>query len=210
MISRVSCLCSIFAALQFAATNVAADPGAALACPPIGFLDTINLAQNPSFEMIGSNGNPSICPAPCVSSVVSAAAAWTIHSSNQGDAISTRVEPLTALAPRLVPYGTAPPEGTQMLHVIAGGNEGGVFQNLAAPPAKMMFQVWVYVRSGKVAIQPHGTNVGPTAWSSKLNQWEELRVCTDGTVPTNSLVIYNEAPAGGEFWVDRAEARAIP
>ena len=73
-----------------------------------------------------------------------------------------------------------------------------------------MFQVWVYVRKGHVAIQANGGTTGPAAWSAKTNQWEELRVCTDGTVPVDIFLIYNEDPGGGNFYVDRAEIRQLP
>ena len=192
------------------ATGLHAAPAAATFCPPFSFSNAINHALNPSFETIGANGNPSICPAPCVAAKESAAANWTIHSDNFGSAVTTRVEPLSVLDPNRVPFGTDPGAGRRMLHIIAGGGEGGVYQRVRRSPAKLMFQVWVYVRRGHVVIQPHGTNLGPAAWSAKKNQWEELRVCTDGTVPTNLLVIYNQDPNGGDFFVDRAEARETP
>jgi hypothetical protein len=210
MTRRLYVWCAIVTSLQFAASAAQAGPAAATFCPPFGFANATNLAKNPSFEVVGVNGNPSVCPAPCIAAKESAASGWTIHSSNAGAQVSTRLEPLSVLAPNEVPFGTDPSAGRRMLHIIAGGNEGGVYQRIRRSPAKMMFQVWVYVRSGKVVIQPHGTNVGPAAWSAKANQWEELRVCTDGTVPTNLLVIYNQDPNGGNFWVDRAEAREIP
>jgi hypothetical protein len=198
---------ALFAGLPLSAL---ADPGAGAFCPPFSFVNATNLALNPSFETVGANGNPSTCPAPCTTTPESAAANWTMHSDNFGSAITTRLEPLSVLDPNRVPFGTDPSAGRRMLHVIAGGNEGGVIQRVRRSPAKMMFQVWVYVLKGHVAIQPHGGAGSTVAWSAKKNQWEELRVCTDGTVPTNALLILNQDPAGGNFFIDRAEARAIP
>jgi hypothetical protein len=189
------------AALTLSAAGAAhAEPGAANACPPYGFLNATNYATNPSFETLGPNGSPvnwqngQPAPAPA------AAASWTMHSSNAGAPITTALEPTN------VPQNG----GARMLHITSGSNEGGVFQNVANSPRKMMFSVWVKVRRGHVAIQAQGGNTGPVSWSTKTGEWEQLRVCTDGTVPTNMLVIYNQDPAGGDFWVDRAEARAIP
>jgi hypothetical protein len=48
------------------------------------------------------------------------------------------------------------------------------------------------------------------AWSTKNGEWEQLRVCTDGTVRPDWFVIYNQDPRGGEFYVDRVEVRALP
>jgi hypothetical protein len=200
---------SILAGLSWAATAQAA-PSAATICPPGNFITPINHADNPSFETVGANGNPSICPFPCTAPQESAAANWTIHSDNFGAAVTTRLEPLSVLDPRREPYGTDPLRQRRMLHIIPDGGEGGVYQLHRTSPARIMFQVWVYVRSGHVVVQANGGNLGPAAWSTKKNQWEELRVCTDGTVPTNLLVVYNEDPAGGNFFIDRAEAREIP
>ena len=111
---------------------------------------------------------------------------------------------------QLVPTNVPGPGGSRMLRYIAGGGEGGVFQPLRGAPSKLMFSVWVKVRRGHVAIQPHGGNVGPVAWSTKIGEWEQLRVCTDGTVPTNLLVIYNQDPNGGDFFIDRVEVRETP
>lgn len=178
----------------------AAAPGAANQCPPIGFANAVNYAQNPSFETVGPNGsnvfwqNGQPVPAP------SASASWLMHSSNAGAPVQSQI----------VPTDVPGPGGTRMLRFVAGGNEGGVYQTLANPPAKMMFSVWVKVRRGQVVIQAHGGNMGPSAWSTKRGEWEQLRVCTDGTVPTNMLVVYNQDPTGGEFYIDRAEARALP
>jgi len=73
-----------------------------------------------------------------------------------------------------------------------------------------MVQAWVFVVKGHVVLQPHGSNMGPASWSAKTGQWKELRTCTDGTVPTDMLIIWNNDPKGGRFFVDRVEARLIP
>jgi hypothetical protein len=98
-----------------------------------------------------------------------------------------------------------------MLVFSAGGNEGGVFQNEPLDPVKTyMFSVWVYVRSGQVAIQSNAITGGPVAWSTTHGQWEQLRVCTNSLYGTNALVVYNQDPSGGVFFVDRAELVEIP
>jgi hypothetical protein len=204
-------IAATLAGLSWATASAHAAPFAATICPPSSFVNTTNLADNPSFETVGANGNPSICAAPCGPPYPeSAAADWTIHSDNFGAAVTTRLEPLSVLDPRREPYGTDPKRETRMLHIIPGGNEGGVIQIHRGAPAKVMFQVWVYVRRGHVLIQPHGGGGGPGAWSTKKNQWEELRVCTDGTAQVDAFIILNQDPSGGDFFVDRAEIRETP
>lgn len=177
----------------------------ATVCPPASFTNTTNLAKNPSFEKTGPNGPFTIYQNPWPTSAPSAAADWLVHSSNAQGRVTTQQVSTT------VPAGTDPvghPEGQkQMLHIVAGGNEGGVYQVLASPPRSLMFSVWVFVNKGYVVVQSNAGTTGPAAWSEKHGEWEELRVCTDGTVPVNWLVIYNEDPKGGDFFIDRVEAR---
>lgn len=98
-----------------------------------------------------------------------------------------------------------------MLQIDSTGGETGVSQVLTLPPnTRLMVQAWVFVVKGHVLLQSHGGPMGPHSWSAKTGQWEELRACTDGTVPTNTLIIWNNDPKGGRFFVDRVEARLIP
>ena len=177
--------------------------GAALAdvaadiCPSFGFVNDTNLVLNPSFEKADRpRGNHS------------AAAHWFTHSDNQGDPISTSLTTTT------VPHGTDPGEGTKMIHIDAVGNESGVYQLLPADVihAKLMFSVWVNVKKGHVAIQMGSFVGGPGGWSTKHNQWEELRVCSNGNpnAPAqDTVLIYNEDPNGGKFDIDRVEVREM-
>jgi len=181
----------------------AASP-ASSACPTQFFLSG-ELSANHEFETpepsvpVGtaacwSAGNPN--------PPVSAAASWTMHTSNAGARVCSRLVPSTA-------PGHAP--GAYMVSFSAAGNEGGVFQNVALDPAKSyMFSVWVYVKTGQVAIQSNAVTGGPVAWSTTHGQWEQIRVCTNSLYSTNSLVVYNEDPNGGVFFVDGAELVEIP
>lgn len=189
-------------AAALAGAAQAASP-AASACPDYVFLSG-NLALNASFETPAAgvplgiakcwqNGDPS--------PVTSAAAQWQMHSSNAGATVCSTLVP-----------GSAPgPGGNHLLAFRAGGNEGGIYQTHALDPKKAyMFSVWVMVRSGQVAIQSRAMTGGPVAWTSKTGEWEQLRVCTNSLSNTDMLVVFNQAPGGGVFYVDRAELREIP
>jgi hypothetical protein len=198
-------------ALSTVALPLCAMAQSATTNPPYSFPNTVNLAKNPSFELADIHGSFTVNQGlPWPSPAPSAAADWQVHSSNTGARVTTQLVPTT------VPIGTDPAgkaEGQrEMLHIIAEGNEGGVYQKLASPvPRNLMFSVWVLVKKGHVTIQPNSGVTGPSAFSEKQNEkvgeWEELRVCTDGTVPVDTLVIYNEDPKGGDFYIDRVEAR---
>ena len=137
------------------------------ACPPYFFLNNVNYAVNPSFEV--GPGFASWPPGP----MSSAATGWVMHTSNGGAPITTQLVPTTAPAPA----------GGRMIAVRAGSNEGGIYQNVATP-AKVMFSAWVFVNRGHVVIGTHAmVNQGPYAWSTKVGEWEQLRVCTDGSFP---------------------------
>src|SRR5262245_11916921 len=163
-------------------------------CPTQFFL-TGNLAGNSNFEAPapGIPVGQTTCWIPGLPAQ-SAAAGWTMHSSNAQDRVCSQLLPSTA----------PEPNGTLMLKFIAGGNEGGVFQNFTGNiNSTYMFSVWVYVLSGQVAVASSCCVGGPVAWSTKIGQWEELRVCNNLLWPADSLVVYNEDPNGGSFYVDR-------
>lgn len=171
------------------------DAGAALSCPPQSFVTGINLATNPSFE---SGGGPVSYP-PGPNPPPSAAAGWFMHTSNQNAPVAS------ARVTTTVPG----PGGARMLAFRAGGNEGGVYQYISTPP-RVMFSAWVYVRSGQVQLGVNGASTGPHTFSTKQNEWEQLRICTDGSVPTGYFFIVNQDPSGGFFYTDRVEVKEIP
>jgi hypothetical protein len=131
--------------------------------------------------------------------LASAALDWNTHSSNQGALIVTQQFAST------LPIGGQ----TKMVHIAARGNEAGVWQSLPAGLTQVMVSAWVNVRRGHVVLQATAGNTGPASWNIKTNEWELLRVCTDGTVPVDTIVIYNEDPSGGDFFVDRVEAYSL-
>jgi hypothetical protein len=168
---------------------------AAAQCPPLSFVTGINLATNPSFE---KGGPPQTWPP---GNAQSAAAGWWMHSSNDSaTVISSRIQT------------TVPgPGGTKMLAFKAGGNEGGVYQIIPNSPKKVMFSVWVKVMVGRVVIGANGmVNETPYSWSTKIGEWEQLRVCTDGTYNTGYFFIIQNLPTGGLFYADRVEIKEIP
>jgi hypothetical protein len=171
--------------------------GAAQQCPPMYFITGINLATNPSFEV--GPGPKSWPPGPFP--VPSAATGWYMHSSNDSAFVYSK----------LVPTDVPGPGGTNMLYFRAGGNEGGVYQQIPTAPSRVMFSAWVKVISGQVVIGANGwVNHTPYSWSTKKGEWEQLRVCTDGTYPTGYFFIVNEVATGGAFYVDRVEIKQIP
>jgi hypothetical protein len=180
---------------QVMSANVA-NQGAAGQCPPMAFRTGINLAANPSFEA-GPGPKawpPGPVPAP------SAAAGWFMHTSNNQDRVTS------ILVPTNVPGNGQ----NLMLSFTAGGNEGGIYQLIPGSPARVMFSAWVKVTRGQVVIGANAmVNQTPYSWSTKLNEWEQLRICTDGTFPTDYFYIYNAAATGGAFFVDRVEVKEI-
>lgn len=182
-----------------AAGAVQANPPASIYCPPIGFV-TGNTALNPSFEtaQAGVPVGTETCWTPRAGSTDSAAKNWTMHSSNDGDKVCST----------LVPSNVPGNGGSLMLRFKAGGNEGGVFQGVPVVAGKTyMFSAWVKVSKGQVAMQSSAGNTGPVSWSTKHGEWEQLRVCTDASGATDTMVIYNQDPNGGLFYVDRVELR---
>lgn len=170
-------------------------------CPDYVLPGGPNLLRNPDFELTGPCGLSTWWLGPNLHNcgVRSAARDWTIHSSNDDDPVWTTHLPST------LPIGG----GARMIRIQAQGNESGVFQPLPGGLKKVIATVWVYVRTGRIVLGVQAMTIGPYAWSTKVNQWEQLRVCTNGAVPVDTFFVYNENPAGGDFYVDRAELKAI-
>jgi hypothetical protein len=177
--------------------------GAGLVCPP-NTLGTTNLVKGGSiaggsFENCGpkktwTEANPG--------NGLSANTNWLIHSNNSpSKPVTTECIPSTAPGPNF----------QKMLHVEAGAHESGVFQDLRPTvPLKVMFSAWVFVNKGRVWIQAHGGGTDiPAAATTKIGQWEQLRVCTDGTLAPDIFYIVNQDAAGGDFYVDKVEIRQI-
>ena len=156
----------------------------------------MNLLKNPGFEDTGPNGPSTSWPAQ--SSTNAAAASWTIHSDNNSAPLKTRLEPSTKQP------------GGKMLHVIAGGNEGGVYQILPQGLNKIAASAWVYVKRGHVVMQANAGSSGPFAKSATMGKWELLQITTDGSTPVDWFVIYNQDPQGGEFFTDAAKVTCGP
>lgn len=196
---HAACLSALAAAILSPAY---AQSPAASACPDYSFpggSPPPNLAANPSFETAAAGvpvGTVTCWPR---SSDQSAAAKWLMHSNNPPNSAPV----CSALVPADPHIG---PTGHYMLAVKAGANEGGVYQGLTLDPSKAyMFSVWVKVLKGKVAIQSRGMVGGPVSWTTKTGEWEQLRVCTNSRTNTDMMVVFNQDPNGGVFYVDRAE-----
>ena len=199
-------LLQLFAAASALACSAAvAQSSAASSCPGFSISPT-NVAINPGFELAAANvsmgettcwqnGNP--WP------VNSAAAGWLMHTSNQ----------YARVCSRLINSTTPGPNGKRMLAFRAGGNEGGIYQDVRGivdPARAYMFSAWIFVRSGKVGMSGTNRVGGPAAFTTKIGEWEQLRVCTNSQAVTDILAIYNQDAAGGTFFVDRIELREIP
>jgi hypothetical protein len=103
------------------------------------------------------------------------------------------------------------PSGHRMLYFRAGGNEGGVYQIIQNAGSRVMFSAWVKVISGQVVLGANAmVDQTPYSWSTKHGEWEQLRVCTDGSYQNTYFFILNEAARGGVFYVDRVEVKQIP
>ena len=196
------------AASALACSAVLAQSTAASSCPGFSISPT-NVAINPGFELADANvpmGETTCSPDGNPLPTNSAAAGWLMHTSNA----------YARVCSRLIDSTTPGPNGRRMLAFRAGGNEGGIYQDVRGivdPARAYMFSAWVFVRRGKVAMS--GTNSDapngyPSAFTTKIGEWEQLRVCTNSRAVTNILSIYNQDAAGGTFFVDRIELREIP
>ena len=192
-------------ALAVASSAALAQSSAASQCPRFSISPT-NVAVNPGFELAAANvpmGSQTCWQNGDPQPMNSAAAGWQMHTSNQ----------LVRVCSRLIESTTPGPNGRRMLAFRAGGDEGGIYQDVRGivdPARTYMFSAWVFVRSGKVGMSGTNDVAGPASFTTKIGEWEQLRVCTNSRAVTDILSIYNQDPAGGTFFVDRIELREIP
>jgi len=173
-------------------------------CPPADFdANAPNLLTNPSFEIAGQRGRTaSFSGRDGENDARSAAAHWTMHTSNDRATVTTELVKTNRIG-----------GGATMLHVIAGSNEGGVYQLFDRDdhgPMRVVASVWVYVRSGRVVLATGNEGRTPTyALSTATGRWEQLYACSDGKETNNWFVIYSTAVGGSEFFVDSARVSAV-
>lgn len=169
------------------------------ACPPAGFnANAQNLLRNANFEEIGPRGRrASFSGRDGADDSRSAAADWTMHTSN--DRANVTTELITS---------TRPGGGKSMLHVSAGSNEGGVYQAFAADnrgPTRVVASAWVFVRRGRVVIGTGNSGfITNSALSTTTGRWELLQACSNGDTTNNWFVVYSTAVEGSEFLIDLA------
>jgi hypothetical protein len=163
-------------------------------CAPVVF------TQNSNFSFVGPTGIATnhVGPMPA-GGTPSGAQDWRAHNSNAGAVINTNL------------MGSTGPDGGRMLQVRTLGNEGGVFQKFnPAGEKKVLVTAWVYVMKGQVQLGLGKDGFTSQAvMSTKINQWEKLSIVSDGNTENNWVWVYNQAPAGGDFYIDFVEVRTI-
>jgi hypothetical protein len=173
-------------------------------CPPPDLdANAPNLLRNSSFEEAGPRGpSASILGRDGAVDTRSAAAEWTMHTSNGLANVTTELVKSNRLG-----------GGASMLHITAGSNEGGVYQLFARDnhgPAFVVASVWVFVKRGRVVLATGNQGVTPTySLNASFGKWELLQACSDGNTTNNWFVIYSTAVEGSEFYVDRARVSAV-
>ena len=166
------------------------------------FLAT-NMLKNPSFNTVGPGGTSTTWTGPLPFPFPSSAAAdWGAHNSNFGAVISTRMIPSTG------------PKGPRMLYIRTGGNEGGVIQSFSSAhvgSAKIIGVAWVFVKHGNAQIGIHADGA-PSAYamSTKVGEWELLKVCSDGNSSNSMFFVINQDAKGGDFLIDAAAVVVAP
>ena len=173
-------------------------------CPPATFdPNAPNLLRNSSFEVAGPRGvSANIFGRNGAVDTRSAAADWTMHTSN--DRAPVRTELIKSNR-----FGS----GASMLHITAGSNEGGVYQLFERDdhgPELVVASVWVYVKRGRVVLATGNEGVTPTyALNGTFNSWEKLTACSDGSTTNNWFVIYSTDVNGSDFYVDQAKVSRV-
>jgi hypothetical protein len=198
MLPALAMLC-VSLGVQIHVPGVSAGAPPKGSCPP-GAIDpaAANLLRNASFEAVGSLGRKTLyAPQPGQDNPQSAASDWTTHTSNDGAKVATELVRSSRLG-----------GGSSMLRIVAGSNEGGVYQRFAPDrkgPAMVVAQAWVFVRRGRVVIGTgHDGFINNSALNTTTGHWELLQTCSDGSTNNNWFIVYSTDVAGSDFDVDLA------
>jgi hypothetical protein len=158
-----------------------------------GALAAVNFLTNPGFE---ATPNAATSASFQLGGGTSAAPGWELYNNNSATTSSSVIA------------STLPGGGDQMLHIVTGGHQNGVYQYFS--PFAQFAQVRVFVNSGAVALYlyENGNTERGKVVSSATNVWQTLTLNT-GSVNANEIVIYSEG-ASADFFVDNAYAGAAP
>ena len=173
-------------------------------CPPADFdPNAANLLRNPSFEDAGPRGmSASIFARDGAVDTRSAAADWTMHTSNNRAQVTTELI-----------KSSRPGSGSSMLHIAAASNEGGVYQIFDRDnqgPSLVVASVWVYVKRGRAVLATGNQGFTPTySLNGTFGKWELLQACSDGNTPNNWFVLYSTDVEGSDFYVDQAKVSRV-
>ena len=173
-------------------------------CPPANLdQNAPDLLRNSSFEVAGPRGvSANIFGRDGAVDTRSAAADWTMHTSNDRAPVRTELIKSNRLG-----------SGASMLHITAGSNEGGVYQLFDRDnegPTLVVASVWVFVKRGRVVLATGNQGVTPTyALSGTFNTWEKLTACSDGSTTNNWFVVYSTDVSGSDFYVDQAKVSRV-
>lgn len=152
---------------------------------------------NPSFEIVGPNGSPTVHSPPVPGGAgISAADSWGVFH-NTAPATTT-----TELVASTLPGG-----GARMIHVETDRVLNGINQVTGGPgsgPAKGIASAWVFVNSGVVGMGSgnHG-NTGIDIQTSVTGLWEYLQA-PSGQTPFNQILFYDMS-SGADFYVEEAD-----
>lgn len=152
---------------------------------------------NPSFEIIGPNGSPTVhSPGVPGGAGVSAADAWGVFHNTVPATTTTAVLP-----------STLPGAGARMLQVQTDRVLNGINQVTGPPgsgPQKGIASAWVRVNSGVVGMGSgnHG-NTGIDIQTTLTGTWEYLQA-PNGQTPFNQILFYDQS-GGADFYVEEAD-----
>jgi hypothetical protein len=159
---------------------------------------------NPSFEILGPNGSPTVHSPPVPGGAgPSAAESWGVFHNTAGGPNTSVTELVATTLP-------LPGVGTRMIHVETDGVFNGIVQTTGptgSGPPSCTASAWLFVNSGVVGMG--AGNGGATQATSILTTttgaWEHLQV-ENLDSPCNEIVFYSIG-GGADYYVESAEIK---
>jgi hypothetical protein len=171
----------------------------------LGLAAGSNIVPNPSFETVGPNGNSTTFTG-LGGGGPSAAANWLIFNNSN-----------TTTTTELCPGGPncagapSPIDGSEVMHIVTGGLNSGIFTTFPANNGPVIESLWVYVVSGQAGMGAgNGANTVFEASTAITGSWVLLsNPNIANPSPISEYIIYSKA-GGANFFVDVAGVNPVP
>src|ERR1039457_228553 len=164
-----------------------------------------NIVPNPSFETVGPSGNSTTYTG-SANGGASAALTWLVFNNTS----STTTTELCPGGPNCA-GAPAPIDGSEVMHIITGGSNNGIYTTFAPYNGPVIESLWVYIVAGQAGMGAgNGASTSFELSTSTTGSWVLLSgPNTLNAPPISEYLIYSKG-GGANFFADIASIVPVP